>query len=418
MINFLKVKLKKFAAMKLRLASGLGVVSFLLVLLTATGILWQFDSGIILLLLAAVFITGGITAILIFKRFTSLVEEKNENNLIVDNLVSDYNSLLEHVDNEQTMHFSEIVDEISRVKTIQSDAIAGVIESFEGLKEQSNVELEIVTKLIDLLTDNDKSDKKNKSFRNEAMDLIALFTKSIQGMSEGSAHMVEAMNTMSNNIDVIENLLGEIDAISAQTNLLALNASIEAARAGDAGRGFAVVADEVRSLSKRSEHFSKEIRSNYDEIKTTINNAKLLVGSIASSDLSLTLDSNNRMDELIREIESESSKINDELQVVSYVASDITKNVDLAIRSMQFEDMTNQLLENINKRITALQQYSNASMMVRDDFKNISNNEKQNKISRYIKDLQNIIEDELVGIGSIKKPVEQKSMNNGEIDFF
>ncbi len=369
-------------------------------------------------MLTVVFICAVTVSVLIFKRFTDLLKTEKEEGLEAENLVREYNGLLGHVDSEQTTHFAEITDELSRVRSIQSDAIAGVIESFQGLREQSNVGLELVSNLINLISDNDTSDKKNKSFRHEAMNLIALFTQSIQDMSDSSTHMVEAMSSMSANIDVIEKLLSEIDAISAQTNLLALNASIEAARAGDAGRGFAVVADEVRSLSKRSHHFSHKIRSNYDEIKKTINNAKQIIGQIASSDLSLTLNSNNRMDELIQEIEAENKKINDELQVVSYVASDITKNVDLAIRSMQFEDMTNQLLEHINKRISVLQNYSVASIVIRNDFKSISNKDRHIKIQRHIEYLQAIIASEKSQVGCLRNPVEQVNMNNGEIEFF
>lgn len=398
------------------LSWSLGLILFLC---SAYSIFMEYDNTIIY-----VFLTLGIT-ILITGNFILLskivaYKESEEKSFEIENGVfTDYEKLMSESDMEHSLQLEQMEEELLRVKSIQGDAISGVIKSFQGLESQSGAQLDVVTKLISLLTDEHKTDEKSKSFREEATEMIAMFSSSIQDMSDGSMHMVSALTKMSENINQVEKLLSEIDGISSQTNLLALNASIEAARAGDAGRGFAVVADEVRVLSQRSHQFSSEVRDNYLQIDKTMNDAKEVVGKLASSDLTLVMNSKNRMDEMMDEIEQTNQQVNEELQVISSVASDITNDVNLALQSMQFEDMTNQLIEHVNKRIHTLKGFSGVSTNLRSDINAVRRHEPSLQLDRNLELLKiEMLNAQKLSEKTINNPVHQDSMDDGDIELF
>jgi methyl-accepting chemotaxis protein len=329
-----------------------------------------------------------------------------------------YEKILTDADEEMSQQFVQFDEEVLRLENIQTDAIKELFDSFTGLGEQSKAQIELVSELIQSVNE-PETNQEHKSFKEEATELIALFVSSIQEMSEGSLHLVDSMNSMNEDINAVQNLLGEIDGISSQTNLLALNAAIEAARAGEAGRGFAVVADEVRALSGRSADFSSQIRDNYQQILKTMNEAKMTIGKLASSDLDLTLTSQNRMEELMSELESQNNLVSDKLSTISGISTEIQASVDQSLLGLQFEDMTKQLLAHISSRINVVKSFIDAISLFRQDF---SLAQRANLVESAEQHLQKLTEAMNVAHQlseqTVNNPVTQDSMDNGEIEFF
>jgi twitching motility protein PilJ len=90
-------------------------------------------------------------------------------------------------------------------------------------------------------------------------DAVERTVAGILDIRETVAETTRKVKRLGESSQEISKIVGLISQIASRTNLLALNASIEAARAGDAGRGFAIVADEVRQLADRAAKSSKEI---------------------------------------------------------------------------------------------------------------------------------------------------------------
>lgn len=247
---------------------------------------------------------------------------------------------------------SQLQNEAGQTRGLQEDAIHKLTSSFSTMDKDIKELMKLVYDLFALLKQQFESSDGHGSYHDEASRLVKMFVENIEAAGEGSNELVATMNDMNDRITAVEALLSEVESISSQTNLLALNAAIEAARAGESGRGFAVVADEVRNLSQRSNSFSQEIRDRFKETKDIMEKAGKIVGVMASRDISLSLNSKNRISEMLTEVEKMNGQMQEKLAVVDKVSGSISKNINLAIQALQFEDMSRQVLELMHKRVT------------------------------------------------------------------
>ena len=84
------------------------------------------------------------------------------------------------------------------------------------------------------------------------------------------ASVSSAVSALAEKSKEIGDILLVINGIAEQTNMLSLNAAIEAARAGEQGKGFAVVANEVRKLAEQSGNSVQKIEELIREVQSDI----------------------------------------------------------------------------------------------------------------------------------------------------
>jgi methyl-accepting chemotaxis protein len=258
---------------------------------------------------------------------------------------------------------------------VQSDAIQGLIRSFTGIEAASRQQCQWV---LDLMSASQRLQEsaveRETHYLREVLDIAQKMVDNIAATGRSSMVLVAGLNDLQTHIVATERLLEEISGISKQTNLLALNAAIEAARAGEHGRGFAVVADEVRALSLRSGEFAKQIGSQHCEMKRNMQGIAEVIGALASSDLDMTLGTQDRIHEIVGEIERLDALTASKLGEISAIAGTISTDVGVAVRALQFEDITRQLSERaegrlglIGEALGAAQQSFHAACLTRDD---------------------------------------------------
>ncbi|MEY4592562.1 MAG: hypothetical protein RIR18_1457 [Pseudomonadota bacterium] len=316
--------------------------------------------------------------------------------------------------------FSAVKGEISRTRSILSDAIQALINSFNGLSELTREQQAIGLHIISTADDNPSDEGMTfGQFAKQTSSTLNSFVDTVVENAKISMGLVEMTDRISSQVGQIFGMLGEIEGISKQTNLLALNAAIEAARAGEAGRGFAVVADEVRDLSGRTSHFSSQIRLLMKNIQGTIGETELAINQLAAQDMTFALTSKLDVEKAMVAIEETNSNTGSLINELNQITTSVDQRAAQAVTSLQFQDMVTQLLGHVDHRIGLLCE-------VISDMRSVSGHMYTQDSTTTMLELETVHQhiDELqkrlsqIQVHADKNPVAQTGYSSGEVELF
>lgn len=246
--------------------------------------------------------------------------------------------------------------EIQQTQDLFRDAIEKLVASFTSMNEQSQTQQSLALKITSghVGEGNETAEGGFSKFVNETSTTLQFFVDNTVQGSRVAVELVENMDKITQQVEEVHGILGEIEGISKQTNLLALNAAIEAARAGEAGRGFSVVADEVRDLSGRTSQFSQQIRGAIAKVQDAVGITEKAIDRLASQDMTFALTSKQHVDEMMRDVQAVNRTMSDSAAQLSTVTREVEANVNTAVTTLQFQDMVRQLLAHVIQRMDGL----------------------------------------------------------------
>ncbi len=297
-------------------------------------------------------------------------------------------------------------DELVRVQSLLNDAIGGLTDSFHSMQAETADQR---TTAISL-TSGDGEDFDFENFVDETAGTMQRVVDSVVQNSKLGMELVELTEAIARETHSVRSLLGEIGGISKQTNLLALNAAIEAARAGEAGRGFAVVADEVRTLSSRTNDFSQQIVTLVDRVQNNVEMTENALAKMASQDMTFALESKLRVETVVRGLEMLHIRRQRSMETLGESVERVNAAVAHAVTSLQFQDMTSQLISHVQRRIGNVDEVMNA-------LRELSEAAAQALDTAGPAQRVSVAVERLVAAND-KNPVAQEAFREGEIELF
>ncbi len=324
---------------------------------------------------------------------------------------SDLNGLMRELVQEQQSQFRAGNDDLERVKDLLRHAIDELVQRFSAMNNHIQSQRDLALSIVEAMSSHDRGPEgvSFSQFVLNTSQTMEAFVDNTVNTSKIAMSLVETMETIDHEVDAIIGILSEIESIAKQTNLLALNAAIEAARAGEAGRGFAVVADEVRALSQRTNQFSQQIRSHMDGVHSSLVVAHDSIYSVASMDMNFALQSKQSVQSTMSRIGEINQSMSVSAQNIDQHAGSVGQEVNAAVTALQFQDMSNQLIEHAQRRI------GEVSGLVESLSDCI---QRQGKLDDGLTQARTRLREHVQMAGERNQPVKQESMSSGDIELF
>lgn len=323
-------------------------------------------------------------------------------------------SLFEYLDQELCGQFRDARQENGQVQEILADAISKLVESFTQLEQDTSQQLAVAVKLSGTESSHQSRHGKDVSFADLFTSIEHVMHKLLDATIDNSAKSEQvAQETMKarQEFRTVLGMLSEVKKIADQTNLLAINAAVEAARAGAAGRGFAVVAEEVRNLSIRSNRFSEQIDESLQSISRLLDHVETSIHDLAKQSDQLVQDERENIRIVMADAQGYYELVDSSAQQISELASNVSRQVGYAVTSMQFQDMSTQIIDTVSKRLIAAEELLDGLVGLSSEFQS-----GQNGTSVELLQLLNSARDLVQQ--SHHNPVSQKSMDEGDIELF
>lgn len=316
----------------------------------------------------------------------------------------------------------KVHDDIRRGKTLISDAVVKLEESFNSLNTQTKAQQQVVASLIEEVSDErGRGAQTGRASVREIADsmssILEAFIDMLSQVSVQSSGVIAKMEAMTGVVNQTFSLLSNVEMITKQTNLLSLNAFIEAARSGEAGRGFQVVATEMRNLSQSSAKLNEQIRIQVEESKKIVHEARDVVHQMATRDVDSLAEAKDSSDVMFAKLAVMNEHISKNLGEVSIITKGIDRSVGMAVQSLQFEDIVGQLLSAAERE---LNDQENALMEVRDQLSAFTSAAQSGSdfyaALRYLKDnLQGLRQSPSF---QKSRSVLQQTMDAGDVELF
>lgn len=261
---------------------------------------------------------------------------KNEVKQVSDGLMS----LVGTLKTELEVQITATKAELMQVKSLMDDAIDDLVDSFISLEASTRIEQKLVMLLASNVAENDNDDLnpfKEKQLKSK--QLLSEISVKLNTLIKDAKHNESACKALNNIEQDSENSITALETLLEKINL-------------------ADMKQEVKVL------FADEVRKHAQELHGLVGKAGETVEKLYTDSKVYTDESKdiaNKINEIMDENANNISIVADEIALTT---AQIEKDVQTAVRSLQFQDMTTQLITQCGERQKVMQDILNTTSTI------------------------------------------------------
>jgi methyl-accepting chemotaxis protein len=236
-----------------------------------------------------------------------------------------------------------VESDLGRARSLVSDAVKKLFGTFDRLRSHIADERVHYEQAIHAITGNAGS----QGLVGVLREVLGKFVDDIVKLSQSSVRILMEIDVLRGHAATVAARGNRIDKIAQTTRVISLNARIEAHRVGEHGKVFGVVADEIKALAHETSELSHAIRAAITLQASSLDVASKAAADLAATDLDVVLASHKQLEVTIAHLSQVSSASTEALQRIQ-------ADIDGAIQALQFEDMLDQLLAEIARKVGAV----------------------------------------------------------------
>jgi len=175
---------------------------------------------------------------------------------------------------------------------------------------------------------------------------------------------------------------------------------------------FILISDGVRDLSVHTNDFSKQIRDVVEQINNSLSAADSTLSKLAADDRAAAMESNRHVRSIMADLTAFNEAVAKNAIELNTISTNVEQNVLVVISTLQFQDMSSQLIDHARMRMTALQEVANE---MGKGAGSPSHREYLEQIAAY----NRLLDKHVVSLDKQKaNPVGQKDFGTGDIELF
>jgi methyl-accepting chemotaxis protein len=244
---------------------------------------------------------------------------------------------------EVEVAIGRVMLDLDRARGLVADAMKRLFATFERLRDHLKREREHYERAIQAISGSTSEDGLVGVIR----EVLAKFVEDIVNLSRSSVRILVEVETLRDHANIVAERGHRIEQIARTTRTISLNARIEAQRFGESGAVFRVVADEIKTLASEASSLSHAIRNAIAQQAKSLEVTHEAANQLAATDLDVAVASHKKLEATI-------ARLGEVSKTSTLALDEIQREIDAAIQALQFEDMLDQLLGSIGRKLQAI----------------------------------------------------------------